>query len=161
MRIMPSGNAGDESLAQAELTARSIAHKNIGDTYFDQGKFDEAAAYYRQAIACNADYAEAHNNLSGVCREQNLFADAEHHLRQAIKIKPGFANFHYNLASLQMEQKKTDDAIENFSKALRCEPNHHAAQAIMLHLMQQSCRWEDRDSHIEILRRSEIGRAHV
>jgi predicted O-linked N-acetylglucosamine transferase (SPINDLY family) len=53
-----------------------------------------------------------------------------------------------------MEQKKPEDAIKNFSKALKCNPNHHAAQAIMLHLMQQNCMWENLDSHIEVLRRS-------
>ena len=143
-----------DSSPHAELTQQCIALKNNGDAYFDQGKIEDAATCYRQAIACNPDYAEAHNNLSNAYRVQNLFADAEHHLRQAIRVKPEFANFYYNLASLLMAQGNLNDAIGNFRKALTYRPDHHAARAIMLRLLQKTCRWEDIDSDITALRRS-------
>jgi protein O-GlcNAc transferase len=133
---------------------QSITHKKEADGYYNRRQLDAAAASYRQAIACNPNYAEAHNNLSNVYRELNLIKDAEHHLKEAIKSKPGFANFYYNLASLQMTQGKLNDAIENFRQALKCKTDHHAARAIMLFLLQKICNWSNVESDIKALRHS-------
>ena len=149
-----ASDSADRSPTQAALTEKSITHKKNGDAYFNQGKFGEAAASYRQAITCNPDHAEAHNNLSNAFREQGLWEDAEYHVRQAIKIKPRFANFHYNLASLLMKLGKLNDAIEHFRYAVVHEPTHYAAQAIMTLLLQKTCRWADLQSNISALRRS-------
>jgi len=145
--------AENKSPDQADLLAQSIAQKKNGDAHFNQGKFAEAAACYREAITSNPDYAEALNNLSNACRELGLFDDAERFLRQAAAIK-SLPNVHYNLASLLLEQGKLIEAIENFDKELQFNPKHYAALAIKLHQMRKICKWDDLDSNIETLRHS-------
>ena len=42
------------------------ARYNLGIALKGQGKLDEAAACYRQALELKPDFAEAHNNLGNV-----------------------------------------------------------------------------------------------
>ena len=147
------GGATNKLPDQAELMAQSSAHKKAGDVQFNQGKFAEAAACYREAIACNSDYAEALNNLGNACRELGRIEDAERCLRQAVAIKP-LSNVHYNLASLLLEQGKLMEAIENLDKAVERNPKHYAALALKLHQMLNICAWEDLESNTITLRQS-------
>ena len=39
------------------------AHNGLGIAYYAQGKFDEAAKEYQEAIRINPNYADAHKNL--------------------------------------------------------------------------------------------------
>ena len=39
------------------------AHYNLGNAYFESGKYKEAIESYKQAIRINPDYANAHYNL--------------------------------------------------------------------------------------------------
>jgi len=142
----------NESPAQVELTNKSIACKKSGDVYLNQGEFEKASACYRQAIAYNPNYAEAYNNLGNACREQKQFDDAELYLKQATRLKPELANAYYNLATLLLAREKLDGAIENFYKTLEYRPKHYAAQAVLLHLLQKMCKWNNLDSHIKTLR---------
>ncbi len=58
-------------------------HNNLGALLLDQGKFDEAATCYQQALAIQPDYAVAHNNLGGVLLDQGQIDEAAAHYRQA------------------------------------------------------------------------------
>lgn len=145
--------ASDKPPAQTTLTELSVTHKKSGDAYFNQDKFSEAAACYREALTCNPDYAEALNNLSNACRELGLLEEAERCLRRAAAIKP-LPNVHYNLASLLLEQGRIDESIENFSKEVAHNPKHYAALAIKLYQMQKICAWDDLESSAITLRHS-------
>jgi predicted O-linked N-acetylglucosamine transferase (SPINDLY family) len=118
-----SAATANGSSTPSSLPDECATYKNQGDKYFNEGKLEEAAASYRQAIAINPNYAEAYNNLGNVLREQGFHQEAEHSLKQAILIKPGLANAYCNLGSLLFEQGKMDEAIENFNKALELKPD--------------------------------------
>ena len=47
-------------------TRLSEAHNNLGNALKQQGKFDEAAARYEQALALRPDFAEAHYNRASL-----------------------------------------------------------------------------------------------
>jgi protein O-GlcNAc transferase len=145
----PNGSAD-----QATPLENSVAHKKKGDAYFGQGKFSEASACYQEAIRCNPNYAEAYSNWGNVCREQNLPDDAERFLRKAATLKPELANVHYNLASLLFERGNLEEAIKHFAKEVEHQSKHYAALAILLHLLQRTCRWDDLEAYTEILRRA-------
>ena len=101
----------------------SAARKALGDRYSEEGKLDDAAASYRQAIAIRADFAEAYNNLGNILRAQHLPADAEQCFKQAIAINPALAQAYFNLGYLSQEQGRLNDAIDNFKQGLRREPD--------------------------------------
>ena len=58
---------------------------------------DEAVASYRQAIALQADYAEAHCNLGITLNELGRLDEAEASYRQAIVLKPDYVEAYVNL----------------------------------------------------------------
>lgn len=123
--------------------AKSVAYKRIGDAKFDEGKLTDAAASYQQAIALDPGYAEAYCNWGNVCRVLNLFDDAERHLRRAADLKPGLPNVHYNLATLLLARGKPVEAVASFAHEVARDPTHYAALALMLHLKQKHCDWQD------------------
>jgi predicted O-linked N-acetylglucosamine transferase (SPINDLY family) len=147
-RLTPPLESQPSSIEQSNVS------KSQGDSYFDQGKLDEAVACYREAITLNPDHAKAHNNLGGVYREQNLLADAERHFRRAVELSPTLANVHYNLASLQIALGRPIEAMENLAREFEHQPKHYAALAILLHLKQKICDWQGLDEMVASLRRS-------
>ena len=58
--------------------------QQLGITLKELGKFDEAEASNRQAIALKPDYAEARYNLGTTLREVGRLDDAEASYRQAM-----------------------------------------------------------------------------
>lgn len=136
------GATADPSKATT-LTWTSVAHKNLGDAKFDEGRFAEAAASYQQAIALDPGYAEAYCNWGNLCRVLNRFDDAERHLRKAADLKPGLANIHYNLATLLLARGKPVEAIARLAQVVARDPAHYAALALLLHLKQKNCDWRD------------------
>lgn len=128
--------------AQAGLADESTAHKKRGDQYFGEGKLEDAAKSYRQAIAINPDFAEVYNNLGNVLREQGLPGDAERCLKQAIRIKPGLANAYCNLGALLLEQGKLGEAIENLKKALELKPDVEIIYRDLCYALFQSGQYE-------------------
>ncbi len=104
-------------------TGDSTGYKNSADQYFEKGKLNEAAEFYRKAITVNPNHAEAYNNLGNVLCEQELFEEAEQSLKQAILIKPDLVNPYCNLGALQLKRGRPQEAIENLNIALKLKPD--------------------------------------
>ena len=45
------------------------AYSNMGNTYKDMGKFDEATGCYERALEINPKFADAHCNLASLYRD--------------------------------------------------------------------------------------------
>ena len=89
----------------------------------DQGKFDEAIATYRWAIAINPGFAEAHSNLGNALREQGKVEEAVTAHRQAIAIRPDLAEAYLNLGVALCDQGKLDDAAAACRQAITIKPD--------------------------------------
>jgi len=111
------------SATQTVLPDESTAYKNLGDKYLGEGKLEDAAESYRQAIALNPNFAEAYNNLGNALREQKQYGEAEHCFKQAVLINPELANAYSNLGYMLQEQGRLNEAIENFIKGLELKPD--------------------------------------
>ena len=89
----------------------------------DQGKLDEAAARFQQALALRPDYAEAHNNLGNIRWEQGKLDEAAARYEQALALRPDYAEAHNNLGNVLAEQGKLDEAVARFEQALALRPD--------------------------------------
>ena len=79
------------------------AHNNLGNVLLQQGKLDQAAARFEQAIALRPDYAEAHNNLGNVLWKQGKLDEAAARYEQALALRPDYAEAHNNLGNVLLE----------------------------------------------------------
>ena len=94
---------------------------------WEQGRLDEAALRYRQALALDPRRAEAHSNLALVLARQEKHDEAAALFRQAIALKPDFADAHNGLGFLLAWQGKLDEAVASYERAIAIAPNHFEA----------------------------------
>ena len=110
------------SFEEAERIAREIlqAESHRADAWLlvgvackMQGKLDDAAAAYEQAV----DFypLEALINLAAVYVDQGHFSQAEHCARQAVQLNPGSVVALFNLGTALGWQRKYDDAVACFA----------------------------------------------
>jgi Flp pilus assembly protein TadD len=87
-----------------------IQHNNLGMAYDAAGRFDEAIAQYRQAIAIKDIYPQIHSNLANSLVNAKQYAEAEKEYRRAIAMDPGFILPYRNLYKLYLYEGKNDEA---------------------------------------------------
>jgi protein O-GlcNAc transferase len=122
--------------AAVDLIAKAIAqngkvpafHNNLGNALTAQGKWDEAAVCYVQAIFFKQDYAEAHYNLGVTLQAQGRPDAAATSYRRALSHKPNHAAAYGNLGNVLQEQGKLEEAVAAYRKALSYRPDYAEAQ---------------------------------
>ena len=102
-----------------------------------EGKHDEAAAYFRRALARNPAYAEAHNNLGNALLQQGKPEEAVHCYQTATGIKPKLAKAHHNLATAQRALGNIDEALAAQRRAIEINPNFVEAHNSLGDLLRQ------------------------
>jgi tetratricopeptide (TPR) repeat protein len=109
--------------------------KQLGDVLAKQGKLEEAAERYREALADNPSFAEAHNNLGNVLKGLGDAPAAAEQYRRALALKPSLAEAHNNLGVLLAEDGKPDEAADHFRKAIAANPEHAQAERNLAKLL--------------------------
>ena len=120
--VIPS----DDSITPLAMS-ESEALKNQGNVYLGNGKLDDAAACFRQAIACNPHYAEAYTNLGFVLQMQGNLDEAIALFRKAVLIKPSLLPAHLNLGTALMGLGQVDAAEESIRRVIALAPEHPVA----------------------------------
>jgi tetratricopeptide (TPR) repeat protein len=92
-----------------------------------QGKLDDAAASYREAIRHKADYADAHIELGRVLTFQGALDLAVAECRQAVRLRPDVAEYHVILGHALNAQHKKEEAIAEHRLAQRLNPDYAEA----------------------------------
>jgi protein O-GlcNAc transferase len=129
----------DQNLSmQADLRNESVACKKRGNEFLAQGRLEDAAECYRQAVAANPDYAEGFLNLGFVLKEQKRYAEAEGYLKQATLINPKLEDAYYLLGAISQELGNLTGAIENYHKTLELKPGFEIACRDLCHALFQS-----------------------
>lgn len=127
-RAIAAGSGMTEPDARA-LVASSA--DNAGGILVTQGKWLEAEASYRQALAANPRHAMAMNDLGVVYLKQGRTNEAIEQFRTVIKENPKLSLPYQNLAECLMAAGTLDAAAEVLSTALKAEPSDQRA-AILL-----------------------------
>jgi hypothetical protein len=103
-----------------------LAHSQIGEILFRQGKVNEARlhmervlelASYVEAIHPRA-FADLHRNLAAIFEAQGKFDDAAGHYQKALEIFENVAMTHYQLAEVLVRMGRTEQAIPHYRRAL-------------------------------------------
>jgi len=105
----------------------AIEWYNRGLTLQQQGRLDDAAHAYRQAIQINPRFAEAINNLGNVLKDQGDWRAAIDAYRQALRIYPGHAMLLNNLGHALHRGGQSEQAIRSLKQALHVEPGYAEA----------------------------------
>lgn len=108
--------------------SRAAAWYELGLAQLDVGRADAAAASLNQALARDADYAEAHNALGGIWMARGDLEKAEARVREAIRIWPEYADAHKNLGALLAARNDLPQAVWHLETALRLQPALTAAR---------------------------------
>lgn len=81
-----------------EITENNyMAHNNLGNIYFRQGKLDLAVKHYSEALRINPGFALAHNNMGAAMLRSGKIEEALFHFRQATILEPGNIDAQRNL----------------------------------------------------------------
>jgi protein O-GlcNAc transferase len=98
-------------------------YNDLGNSYQDQGKLDEAISCYRKALELKPDAAGAYSNLGTAFQNQGRLNEAISCYKKALQLKPDFVTAYFNLGSALQDQGKLDEAISCYQKALRIKPD--------------------------------------
>jgi tetratricopeptide (TPR) repeat protein len=99
-----------------------VYYLNLGECLKDQGKLDEAATCYREAIALEPGMVQAHLGLCQVLKLRGNLPEALECHGEFLRLHPANANAQASLGNILLEQGKLDEAIAAFERARALEP---------------------------------------
>ena len=113
-----------------DLIGRAIAqngrvpafHNNLGNALKAQGKLQEAAASYSEALSHKPDHVGALFNLGLVLQMQGHLEEAAASYRRALSHKPDYVEAHGNLGNTLQAQGRLEEAVACYGRALRYRP---------------------------------------
>ena len=96
---------------------------NQGDAYLRNGKLQEAAECYQEALAIRPQLANAHANLGYIFSMQGKISETIACYQKALAANPDFAIVYVNLGSILSNIGKLDEAIACLQRALAISPD--------------------------------------
>jgi tetratricopeptide (TPR) repeat protein len=101
----------------------AVVHDNLGFELARQGRHEEAAREYAEALRLNPGFAEAHSNLGRFLEGQGRLEEAGREYAEALRLNPGFAMAHNNLGAILERQGRLEEAGREYAEALRLNPD--------------------------------------
>jgi len=125
-----SGNlARAEQIYRAIVSAApaSLHYADLGIILEAQGKHEEAAAAYSEAIRLGPREARPHYNLGNLLWGRGRADEAAASFQRAVALKPDFADAHNNLGRLLVEKGQVEESVPHFRKAVAADPGLYFA----------------------------------
>jgi len=91
---------------------------------FKGGRYEEAAAAYKDILAANPNLGAIHFNLGNCAYNLQRYEEAIASFKEAVRLKPDFFDAYTNMANAYGKLKKTDEAIPIFEEAIRIHPEN-------------------------------------
>jgi tetratricopeptide (TPR) repeat protein len=113
--------ARDPSLWRANIT--------LAYAYYELGKLDEAAKYFRRSIASNPWDGNQYAYLGLSLLATGHFKEAEAAVRRGLLIRPNGPNYHYDLGLILKAQGNLPAALAEFQAELTQDPGNERARA--------------------------------
>ena len=116
----------------------SEAYANLGNIFFNQGKFKEAIDNYNIAIKLQPNVAGFYNNLANIYRKTGFLTDSQNYYNKAIALKPNYSSAYCNLGNTMRDFGDLEGAEKNYRKAIKYNPNFLEAYSNLLYLQSSS-----------------------
>jgi tetratricopeptide (TPR) repeat protein len=126
--------------AGADAGAAAAGHNDAGVGYRRQGRLDEAARCFRQALELRPDFPEAYANLGLVLAGQGAWDEAVACCQQALRLRPDCAEAFNNLGLALRGQRRYAEAEASYRQALGLRPGSaevHSNLGVVLVDLQQ------------------------
>jgi tetratricopeptide (TPR) repeat protein len=117
-------------------------HCNLGLSLANLGRFDEAEAAYRRALAINPGSYEALNNLGLTLRDNHRLDEAAQVFHKAIEIASHSPEGHNNLGLTLMDLGKMGEAEQSFQHAIALRQDYAEAHYNLGNLYRSASLWE-------------------
>lgn len=101
-----------------------MAHTNLGRLLVQQGKYEEAEAHYRAALAVYSGEESIHYNYGNLLAKTQRFDEAITQYHEALQLNPGKPETHNNLGFVLNKQHRTDEAIAEYERAIFYQPDY-------------------------------------
>ncbi len=110
------------TLAVTENNA--VAYCNLGSVFLKEGKFEEAAAYFRRSLKIDPDERAARCNLGLIHMQKGELDAAIACFKEALEGSPNFAQAHNILGVALFQKGRVDDAIRHYEKVLEADSDN-------------------------------------
>ena len=98
-------------------------HNSLGLVLTREGKPDQAAEHFAEAVRLNPGFAEAQSNYGNALAAQGNFNEAIGHYRAALAIKPALTEALVGEGGSLVRLGRADEALTPYREALRIDPN--------------------------------------
>ena len=112
---------------ESALTSQATAYADAGDSLVEQGRYADAEAAYREALALTPQLAHAHAGLGRALQELERYPEAAAAFHMAIEINQEDASAHNDLGWVLLEMKRYLEAETAFREAIRIHPHDTSA----------------------------------
>ncbi len=112
-----AGAQGAQDKVQAANEKAAQDYYKYGLILSEEGRYEDAAKAFRNALGIKPDWAEAHSLLGSVLTQTGDLHGAEQELRKAVQIKPDYAEGWNYLGEFLQGHGKAQEAQEAFAKA--------------------------------------------
>jgi len=102
-------------LCNADRTASDW--NSMGESYYNNGNYDDAIAAYSNAVDINPNFAEAWNNLGLAYEMVGRYNDAVSAFRHAVAVNPRYVEAWNNLGDVYEKLGRSDDARDAYQRA--------------------------------------------
>ncbi|HTY89360.1 MAG TPA: tetratricopeptide repeat protein [Candidatus Acidoferrum sp.] len=117
---------GGESLWRATLARNpgcAMAHYNLGQTYFQQRRPEQAILQYQLVLQISPDEPDACNNLGSALLQLGRVDEAVVNYQKALQLNPRDVDACNNLGNAFLRQGRTNQALASFQRALALKPD--------------------------------------
>lgn len=107
---------------------KAALHAELGDVYFDSGRFELAIPHYRKAVELNPADADSLNDLGLALFYTGQGEAALEALKQATKTDPALQRAWLSRGFVLTRMGRNNEARAALRKAIEIEPGSHAAE---------------------------------
>jgi tetratricopeptide (TPR) repeat protein len=129
--------------------AQADALHGLGGIAYQRGRYDQAIAWLRQAVASQEASAVLHSNLGAAYRAAGRLAEAEDCYRQALRMRPEFAEASNNLGNVLRARGRLAEAAARYRLAVLARPNYAEAHHNLGLALKEQGRPEEAAGHLE------------
>ncbi|HPR90556.1 MAG TPA: tetratricopeptide repeat protein [Synergistaceae bacterium] len=116
----------------------AVAYNNLGVAYRRLGRFDEAVAAYKKALALDPSLGAIHRNLGVALMKTGVWSEAREAFSRALQIEPTHATTHVNLGVVCINMGLFDDAVNVLKQALAIDAELKDARTHLDHAMKMA-----------------------